>query len=220
MVVVRTGGTMVAPWWHHPTTTFAPAIRHLAWSIQRVCHPHRGICPVLCFFIHIDSSIQKMIIRRTRDPNVPLNRLFWFCFIVYTSEGLDWTPFKLLRRNFWNVSFVPPPFAAAPPAIEMEHLLAQRGAAATLYTCALYFMFRLNTLYLICHILYWSREGQLLVPSTFTWKDWNSIEECEKNVSSSTILLLDFVIRAQSEGWHHFVTIERLRLTPEAEKPG
>ena len=148
MVVVRTGGTTVAPWWPHPTTTFAPAIRHLAWSIQRVCHPHRGICPVLCFFIHIDSSIQKMIIRRTRDPNVPLNRLFWFCFIVYTSEGLDWTPFKLLRRNFWNVSFVPPPFAAAPPAIEMEHLLAQRGAAATLYTCALYFIVRLlpNTL--------------------------------------------------------------------------
>ena len=140
---------------------------------------------------------------------------FGFAFIVDTSEGLDWTRFKLPRRNFWNVSFVPPPFAAAPPAIEMEHLLAQRGAAATLYTCALYFMFRLNTLYLICHILYWSREGQLLVPSTFTWKDWNSIEECEKNVSSSTILLLDFVIRAQSEGWHHFVTIEQLRLTPE-----
>ena len=38
------------------------------------------------------------------------------------------TPFKLLGRNFWNAPFAPPPFAAAPPAIEMEPLLAQRGA--------------------------------------------------------------------------------------------
>ena len=71
--------------------------------------------------------------------------------LIPRKDWIGWVGHHLsscVRRNFWNVSFVPPPFAAAPPAIEMEHLLAQRGAAATLYTSALYFIVGLlpNTL--------------------------------------------------------------------------
>ena len=190
MVVVRTGGTMVAPPNHHIRTShsspglidsesLSSSSRYLACSSF---HTSKfAVCAIFPkwldgHLLYKSRPMQRMIIRRmvdrfwSRDPSVPLYRVFWFAFIVDTKR-IGWTPFKLPRRNFWNVSFVPPPFAAAPPAIEMEHLLAQRGAAATLFTCALYFMFVLNILYLsLCQILYWPREGQLLVPTTFTWR--------------------------------------------------